>query len=285
MPNRAISDDLKEAMLRMEDRGRDTTSEILKIAQFSRSTLIRTRKRKHLTGSVAKAQAIGRGRPRTLVEADADYLVRLARHNPTHFLDEYNKRLARYRHLPTSLATIHRTFTRARMNVKKIQKMASERCPFSRANYSRRISIYPASYLISIDEVSKDDRTYARIFGRSEIGTRAEVSQPFVRKRRLTGVAALALGKGIIGAKVVEGSLCRESFVEFLRDSVVCHSRCFLVKSPDLTIQMPLTTPYPGPRSVLILDNARIHHGPEVEDLAAEYGKFLDQEHHFSHQV
>ncbi|KAJ7146670.1 hypothetical protein C8R44DRAFT_579655, partial [Mycena epipterygia] len=193
MPNRAISDDLKDAMLHLEERGRNTTSEILKIAQFSRSTLIRTRKRKHLTGSVAKAQAIGRGRPRTLVEADADYLVRLARHNPTHFLDEYKERLVRYRHLPTSLATIHRTFTRARMNVKKIQKMASERCPFSHADYSRRIAIYPANYLISIDEVSKDDRTYARIFGRSEIGT----------------------------PKVVEGSLCRESFVEFLRDSVV----------------------------------------------------------------
>ena len=73
-----------------------------------------------------------------------------------------------------------------------------------------------------MDEVSKDDRTYNRIFGRSEVGTRVECSQPFVRKRRLTGVAAMALGKGITGAKIVEGSLCRPSFVEFLRDSVVC---------------------------------------------------------------
>ncbi|KAJ7217661.1 hypothetical protein B0H12DRAFT_1205575 [Mycena haematopus] len=138
MPNCRISDDLKEAMLRLEERGRDTTREILKIGQFSRSTLIRMRKRKHLTGSVAKAQAI----------ADADYL----------------DRLERYRHLPTSLSTIHRTFIRARMNLKAVQKMASERCPLARADYSRRISIYPATYLICIDKVSKDDRTYARIF-------------------------------------------------------------------------------------------------------------------------
>ncbi|KAJ7673594.1 hypothetical protein B0H17DRAFT_888477, partial [Mycena rosella] len=55
--------------------------------------------------------------------------------------------------------------------------------------------------------------------------------------------------KGIIGARVVEGSLCRKTYVEFLRDS------------------MPLTTPYPGPRSVLVMDNARIHHGVEVEEL------------------
>jgi hypothetical protein len=52
------------------------------------------------------------------------------------------------------------------MKLKAVQKMASERCPLARAGYSRRIAIYPAHYLISIDEVSKDDRTYARIFGR-----------------------------------------------------------------------------------------------------------------------
>ncbi|KAJ7629158.1 hypothetical protein DFH06DRAFT_906303, partial [Mycena polygramma] len=157
----------------------------------------RTCKCKHETGSVAKAQAIGRGRPRTLADADAEYLVRLARHNPTIFLDEYRDHLERYRNLPTSLATIHRTFIRARMSLKKIQKMASERSPLNRADYSRRIAAYPADYLISIDEVSKDDRTYTRIFGQSEIGSR------------------------IIGAKIMEGSLCRESYVEFLRDSVV----------------------------------------------------------------
>ncbi|KAJ7759964.1 hypothetical protein B0H16DRAFT_1301337 [Mycena metata] len=194
MGNRSISDDLKEALLRLEDRGRDSTSEILKVGQISRSTLCRARKRRRETGSVAKAQAIGRGRPRTLLQADADYLVRLARHKPTTFLDEYRDRLERYRHLPTSLATIHRTFIRARMSLKQVQKMASERSPLARASYSRRISIYPARCLISIDEVSKDDRTYARIFGRST---------------------------GIIAAKVVEGSLCRKGYVEFLRDSVV----------------------------------------------------------------
>lgn len=234
MGNRRISDDLKEAALRLQDRGRDSTREILKIVAFSRSTLHRTRKRKVLTGHVTKAVAHGRGRPRTLAEQDADYLVRLARHKPTTFLDEYRERLERYRHLPASLSTIHRTFTRNRMSLKKIQKMAAERSPSARADYSRRIAIYPAHYLITIDEVSKDDRTYARIFGRSEIGARAECSQPFVRKRRFTGVAAMALGKGIIGAKVVEGSLCRKTYVEFLRDSIVSsHANALLVPESD----------------------------------------------------
>ncbi|KAJ6522822.1 hypothetical protein DFH09DRAFT_938164 [Mycena vulgaris] len=227
MGNHRISDDLKEAMLRMKTRGRDTTKEILAIAGFSRNTLYRARKRKHLTGSVAKAQVIGRGRPRTLAQQDGDCLVRLAKHKLTTFLDEYRDRLERYRYLPVSLATIHRTFICAHMSLKQVQKMAAERSPWSRANFTRQISIYPAYYLICMDEVSKDDCTYNRIFGRSEVGARVECSQPFVQKRRLIGVAAMALGKGIIGAKIVEGSLCRKSFVEFLRDSVVhCFVHC-----------------------------------------------------------
>ncbi|KAJ7805381.1 hypothetical protein B0H13DRAFT_1522797, partial [Mycena leptocephala] len=114
------------------------------------------------------------------------------------------------------LSTIHHTFLHAWMKLKAVQKMASER-----SGCSHHIAIYVAHYLISIDKVSKDDQTYARIFGRAEVGMRCEVSQPFTQKCRLMGVAALALGKGIIGVKVVEGSLCRESHVKFLRDSVV----------------------------------------------------------------
>ncbi|KAJ7675267.1 hypothetical protein B0H17DRAFT_946088 [Mycena rosella] len=245
MPNRRISDDLKEAALRLQDRGRDTTKEILQIICFSRSTLHRTCRHKVLTGHVTKAAAHGRGRPRTLAECDADYLVRLAKHKSTTFLDEYRDRLERYRFLPASLSTIHCTFIRARMSLKQIQKMAAERTPLSRADYSRRISIYPTDYLICIDEVSKDDRTYNRIFGHAE---------------------------GIIGARVVEGSLCRKTYVEFLRDSVVSFPAFCQTPEPTV-IQMPLTTPYPGPRSVLVMDNAHIHHVVEVEELALQYGE------------
>jgi heme/copper-type cytochrome/quinol oxidase subunit 3 len=36
-----------------------------------------------------------------------------------------------------------------------------------------------------------------------------------------------------------------------------------------------MTTPYPGPCSVLILDNARIHHMEEIKDLIRDYGIIL----------
>jgi len=39
---------------------------------------------------------------------------------------------------------------------------------------------------------------------------------------------------------------------------------------------MPFTTPYPGPRSVLVMDNCRIHHGEDVRRLVEDdHCKFL----------
>jgi len=37
--------------------------------------------------------------------------------------------------------------------------------------------------------------------------------------------------------------------------------------------QLPLTNPFPGPRSVLLLDNARIHHLEDVTNLVHSFGK------------
>jgi hypothetical protein len=96
MGNHRISDDLKEAALRLQDDGH-STAYIKQIAgSISKSMLYCAQKRKHTTGSVAKAQAIGHSRPRSLLKTDADYLLHLAQHKPTLFLDKYTHRLELY---------------------------------------------------------------------------------------------------------------------------------------------------------------------------------------------
>lgn len=220
MVNRKISDDLKDAALRLKADGR-TSAYIRHITGISRRTLYRSQKRKRDTGSVAKAQAIGRGRPRSLLKQDAEYLLRLARHKPTLFLDEYQHQLTRYRHLPVCLTTIHLTLERAGLSVKHVQKLASERDPVLRADFIRRIARYPTDYLICIDEVSKDNRTYSRLWGRTPRNTPAEQHNPFVRKQWLSMVAGLALDEGIVAARVVEGSFTKQTFMEYVRDDVV----------------------------------------------------------------
>lgn len=119
------------------------------------------------------------------------------------------------------MATIHRTLERAGLNVKHIQKLAAERDSFLRADFQRHIGQYPANYIISIDEVSKDDRTYTRLWGRAQVGRRVEQHDPFIRQRRYSMIAALALDEGIIASRVLEGSFHHDTFLEYLRDDVV----------------------------------------------------------------
>jgi len=49
--------------------------------------------------------------------------------------------------------------------------------------------------------------------------------------------------EGFVAWEIIHGSYNSQLFVNFLRHHVI-----------------PLTSPFPGPRSVLIMDNARIHH-------------------------
>jgi hypothetical protein len=72
------------------------------------------------------------------------------------------------------ITTIHRTLRRAGLSLKNVQKIASEHSPTLRANFRLRIGQYDPSCLIMLDEVSKDDRTYARLWGRAPRGVRVE---------------------------------------------------------------------------------------------------------------
>ena len=164
--------------------------------------------------------------------ADTQYLVHLAHHKPTLFLDEYRSCLEQYHLLTVSMATIHRTLEWAGLNVKQVQKMASEWDPTCRASFICCITQYLASYLLPIDEVLKDDWTYMCLWGRSGVASRVEVHQPFCWKQRFSMLAAFVLDEGIVAADIVEGSFMQDLFIKFLQDDVICiHSLqlCVLV--------------------------------------------------------
>ena len=131
-------------------------------------------------------------------------------------------KLRNNRYLDVSLATIHRSFMCVGLRVKHVQKLVAEWNPLIHAGFVHRISFYPTNYLVCLNEVSKDDQTYARLWERSSWGLRAKKHDPFVQKRCFSMVAALALDKGIIAAKVCECSFKRDTFLEYLQDDVVC---------------------------------------------------------------
>ncbi|KAF8840340.1 hypothetical protein BDN67DRAFT_903809 [Paxillus ammoniavirescens] len=126
------------------------------------------------------------------------------------------------------MATIHRTLEHAGLSVKRIQKLAPEHDPLAQADFICCIGPYPTNYLVTIDEVSKDDQTYACLWGRAPRGQWAEQHQLFVCKRCFSLVGAMALGRSITASRVLEGSFTHNTYYEYLHDDV-----------------LPLMSPYP----------------------------------------
>jgi hypothetical protein len=87
-----------------------------------------------------------------------------------------------------------------------------------------------AEQLGFMDEVSKDERTSARSRGRSKKGTCAVKKSVFVRGWRFSATGLLTID-GMILNTVVEGSMTRDLFLEYLEFSVVCSCLVFWIQS------------------------------------------------------
>jgi transposase len=224
MVNRRIPDTAKRIAIKLAARNPQEPldlSAILHICNMSKKTFYRARARWKATGNVRKAKAIGRGRPSVLSAGDIRYLLGLLEERPVRFLDEYARLLDMHRYNPAGITVIHRALAKAGLSVKRIIKIAKERSPSKVALFTLRAAEYHPLQLVSIDEMSKDDRTYSRLWGRAPVGERVEYDIPFVRKRRLSLLGALALDEGIIASRVIEGSFTHDEFINFLEEDLV----------------------------------------------------------------
>ncbi|KAJ3523244.1 hypothetical protein NMY22_g11530 [Coprinellus aureogranulatus] len=254
MPYRPISKDLKLAAVRLHEGGHLSIDNIIDCLQISRSTFFRVLKLWRETGDVVAHRVGLPGRPRRVHHDDIDYLIRLIEHRPNWFLDELQYLLQTNRFISVHYTTICRALQRAGVSRKKLKKVAAERDEVKRADFVRRMAQYTPEQLGFLDEVSKDERTFYRRHGRSRKGTRAVQKGVFIRGRRFSAEGLLTLD-GMVSNTVVEGSMTKERYYNYLEQSV-----------------MPLCTPYPGPLSVLVMDNARIHHDQAILELAEQHG-------------
>jgi transposase len=221
MGNRKISRDVKIAAIRLYERHLLPLDSILDCCGFSERTFYRILKLWQQTGDVINPARNLYGRLRILDHDDVQFLLRLVYQNPDYFLDELLHLLKTNRFVSTHYATIHRELKRAGVSFKKLKRIAKERSEHQRADFIRRMAQYGADELGFIDETSKDERTVGRRYGRSKKGTRATKKQVFVRGRRTSTTGLLTID-GIIAGTVVEGSMTKEMFMEFLEYTVVC---------------------------------------------------------------
>ena len=221
MPFRKISKGVKTAAMRLYDANLLPLPTILDFLDLSRRTFFRVRTLWIETGAVVRDTNGVKGRPRCLHYSDIDYLKRLINHRPDWFLDELQYLLQTNRFISAHFTTIHRELVRAGISSKKIKRIASERNENLRADYIVRMAQYSPEQLGFLDEVSKDERTSFRGRGRSRKGTRTVQKGVFVRGRRFSATGLLTLD-GMVSNTVIEGSMTRELFLEYLELTVVC---------------------------------------------------------------
>ena len=124
-------------------------------------------------------------------------------------------------------------------------------CHVAKQEFMANISIYDPAMFIWMDETGCDKRNTIRKYGYSIRGRPLCDQRLLVRGTRYSAIPIVSLS-GIHDVYLAEGTMNGDRFVHFLR---VC--------------LLPNLLPFNGvnPRSVVIMDNASIHHVEEVRDL------------------
>jgi transposase len=217
---RHISRDVKIAAIRLHEQDLLELDDILQCCGFSARTFYRILKLWRETGDVVNPKASVSGRIRILDHEDVQYLLCLVADNPDYFLDELLHLLKTNRFISVHYTAVHRVLERANVSRKKLKRIAMERNEERRANFIGRMAQYMPEQLGFLDEVSKDERTPGQRYGRSRKGRRAQKKQVFVRGRRVSAEALLTLD-GIVASTVVEGSMTKAMYMEYLALNVV----------------------------------------------------------------
>lgn len=274
MGYRHISRDVKLAAIQLYIRDLLSLDDIRHCCGFSLRTFYRIWRLWQTTGDVVRHSITLRGCKCLLIREDIDYLLSLVQDNSDFFLDELLDLLKTNRFIAIHYTTIHRELERAGVSHKKLKRIALERNEERRAAFVARMAQYAPMQLGFLDETSKDERTPSRRFGRSKKGRRAARRKPFVRGSRVSTEALLSLD-GIVAGTAVQGSMTKDMFYDYLALNVVSGTvlqafvRCY---PNNNTIQLPKCSAFPGPLSVLVMDNTSIHHGDEIVELIESFG-------------
>ena len=271
--------DLKLAAVRLYQGNHMPLDDILDCLKISESTFYRVLSLWNTTGDVVRHTFGIRGRPRVLHFNDVDYLKRLVKARPDWFLDRLLSLLETYRFILTHYTTIHCELIHANVSTKKLKIIAAERNENLWSDFIWRMAQYEPEQLGFLDEVLEDERTSCRRREWFRKGTRA------VKKGVFICGCCFLLKDYLQLMGWSQTLLSRVLWLMCIFFNIWNLKWCYIVISPlscaynGLTcfwFELPLSSPFPGVFSVFVMDNAQIHHGEGILELAELYGRFVE---------
>jgi transposase len=263
-----ISRDVKIAAIKLFEHDLLELHDILHCCGFSERTWYHILKLWRETGDVIKPSQSLHGRLRLLDCDDVDYLLCLINQNPDYFLDELLYLLKTNQFISVNYLTIHHELECAGVSHKKLKHVTLEHDEACCTDFISCMAQYQPEEIRFIDKMSKDERTLGRHYGRSKKGKRAEKKHVYVRGRGTSTEALLTLD-GIVAGTMVEGSMTKATFGEYLEFNVVhcsglssvifltapcsyLNAQCIQDHSVSLLWTMPGFTMVPKSMSLLI---------------------------------
>lgn len=238
-------------------------------ARISNSTLRRIIRHRSAYGGAAREPAQGQGKrddPRWHYAGSrgrtnlAELEIIRTTHGDKELLRETQRRVLASTYMvsePAFSTTAEALHDRLNFTSKVITGRAAERDPVACDAWFRWFHAkYHADQIVCVDETSNDDRVANRTHGISKRGQRARDDQRFHRGQRYSAMSAFTVMDGFIDPFITKETFDGRRWLAGIRRNV-----------------LPYMGAYPGPRSVLLVDNARIHgmHA-ELFSMLAEIG-------------
>lgn len=227
-----------------------SVEDIAQLLSISQKSVRRYISQFESTGDVEPA-AHRHGPQRLLGDFEQLILLKLILESPGIYLHEIQAKLLCMFGVTVHCSTLCKTLKFMGCSRQVIQHLAVQRSDELRANFMAEISLYDPSMLIWLDETGCDRRNSTRKRGYSIRGMPPRDHRILLRGKRFSVVPVMST-EGIHDIHIIEGTMNGERFEEFLKTTV-----------------LPILQPFNwiNQHSVVIMDNASIHHTEGVIDL------------------
>jgi transposase len=229
-----------------------TSSQIAYVANCSKQSIIRIRYNLQAFGNV-RAPRNGAGRPRSITPPMLEALCEHLKEKPTLYQDEMAVFLWDEFGKHVTIQSISRALASVGWTKKAARQISREQNADLRDYYLYNLSPYASYQLVFVDESGCDKRAGFRRTGWSPVGvTPVQISQ-FHRDQRYQILPAYAQD-GIVLSRVFQGSTDASVFEDFIEQLLQHCNR------------------WPGPKSVLIMDNASFHCTERIKQMCSDAG-------------